>query len=189
MDLDGGGRDLTKNGPGTLVLDKARHLGGVTIGGGVIELVGGGTSVLVTEALAIDPAAALELTDGSLIVDYTGGASPFGTVAGWVASGYDGGSWEGLGIRSSEAAAVGIIPPDSDDSAPIASLGAIAVLRQQAQLHVSRQQYDKAAGAYASAVERMGVHRAPLATYAPSSVPARAYEELWAEIKSRVRGR
>lgn len=46
---------------------------------------------------------------------------------------------------SSEAAAVGIIPPDSDDSAPIASLGAIAELRQHAQVHLSRQQYDKAA--------------------------------------------
>ena len=37
-----------------------------------------------------------------------------------------------------------------------------------------------------SIVERMGVNRAPLATYARSSAAARAYEELWAEIKQTL---
>jgi len=38
-----------------------------------------------------------------------------------------------------------------------------------------------------SIVERMGVKRAPLATYARGSAAARAYEELWAEIRLAVR--
>jgi len=37
---------------------------------------------------------------------------------------------------------------------------------------------------YSSVVERMGVRRAPLFTYARSSPPSRAYEELWAEVRA-----
>jgi cellulose biosynthesis protein BcsQ len=37
-----------------------------------------------------------------------------------------------------------------------------------------------------SVVERMGVQRAPLATYARGAAPARAYEDLWKEIKERL---
>jgi len=130
--LNGAGHALTKDGPGTLGLGEALDLGGVTIGGGVIELAGGATSVLVTEALAIGPTAALDPTDGDLIVDYTGGASPFAAVAGYVASGYDGGSWQGAGIRSSAAAghpqhltAIGIID-NSDTELGIGGLAAFA---------------------------------------------------------------
>ena len=42
---------------------------------------------------------------------------------------------------------------------------------------------------YSSYVERMGMHRAPLPTFAPWSAPARAYAELWCEIKARVYGK
>ena len=37
-----------------------------------------------------------------------------------------------------------------------------------------------------SDIERMGVHRAPLATYAPRSRSATAYRELWAEVADRI---
>jgi chromosome partitioning protein len=36
-----------------------------------------------------------------------------------------------------------------------------------------------------SLVERMAVHRAPLAVFAPRSVAARRYQELWAEVDGR----
>ena len=39
---------------------------------------------------------------------------------------------------------------------------------------------------YASEVERMGVHRMPLAAYAPSSAAATAYRSLWDEIKRKL---
>lgn len=38
----------------------------------------------------------------------------------------------------------------------------------------------------ASAVERMGVERAPVASFAAKSPPARAYESLWWDIKQRL---
>jgi len=39
---------------------------------------------------------------------------------------------------------------------------------------------------YASEVERMGIHRAPVASYAPRCVASNAYERLWHEIKQRI---
>jgi cellulose biosynthesis protein BcsQ len=39
---------------------------------------------------------------------------------------------------------------------------------------------------YASDVEKMGVHRAPLACYAQSSPAMRAYNSLWEEVKARL---
>ena len=41
---------------------------------------------------------------------------------------------------------------------------------------------------YASDIEKMGLHRAPLGYFAPSSNAEQAYEALWEEVKSRVRG-
>jgi cellulose biosynthesis protein BcsQ len=40
---------------------------------------------------------------------------------------------------------------------------------------------------YSSAVEKMGLHRAPLATFAGASEPALAYQALWSEINDRLR--
>lgn len=42
---------------------------------------------------------------------------------------------------------------------------------------------------YASDVERMGVHRAPLACYAGNSRAVQAYAALWMEVRARIEGR
>jgi cellulose biosynthesis protein BcsQ len=39
---------------------------------------------------------------------------------------------------------------------------------------------------YSSDVEQMGVHRAPVGVYAPSSLSARSYAALWGEIKEKL---
>jgi cellulose biosynthesis protein BcsQ len=39
---------------------------------------------------------------------------------------------------------------------------------------------------YTSIVEQMGIHRAPVGSFAPSSVPARLFEALWDEINIRI---
>jgi cellulose biosynthesis protein BcsQ len=44
----------------------------------------------------------------------------------------------------------------------------------------------KAAIPYSSTVERMGLHRMPLAAYAPRSRAATAYRALWAEVNERL---
>ena len=38
----------------------------------------------------------------------------------------------------------------------------------------------------ASALERMGVERAPIATYAPNSPAAIAYRHLWSDVLARL---
>ena len=97
----------------------------LTIGPGGIQFAGGA------------PTSCVDLGTGSLVVDYTGGASPFDDVAAWVASGYNaagGGCWNGPGIASSAAAgetltAVGVI--DNQDTEPgiggLAELAGVAV--------------------------------------------------------------
>jgi hypothetical protein len=47
---------------------------------------------------------ALDLTNHHLIVTYTAGSDPIGTVRSYLHSGYNGGAWNGLGIISSSAA-------------------------------------------------------------------------------------
>jgi chromosome partitioning protein len=42
---------------------------------------------------------------------------------------------------------------------------------------------------YASDIERMGVHRAPLACYAGNSRAVQAYVALWLEVRARIEGR
>ena len=42
---------------------------------------------------------------------------------------------------------------------------------------------------YASEVEKMGVERRPLQTFAPRSAPAQAYRELWREVSALLGGR
>ncbi|MBE3135123.1 MAG: hypothetical protein IMZ55_16780, partial [Acidobacteria bacterium] len=49
-------------------------------------------------------AGTLDLTTGNLVVDYDGD-SPMAAIADMVASGFSGGTWDGTGIRSSDAAA------------------------------------------------------------------------------------
>lgn len=39
---------------------------------------------------------------------------------------------------------------------------------------------------YSSIIEQMGTHRAPVPEYAPKTVGARAYRELWSELKVRL---
>jgi cellulose biosynthesis protein BcsQ len=39
---------------------------------------------------------------------------------------------------------------------------------------------------YSSEVELMGVHRAPVTAFAPSSIASRSYESLWKDIKQQI---
>jgi len=113
---------------GTAPVVGAENLGLLDIASGSVRLPGGGAGVLVTEALAIGPGAGLDVAESALVVDYTGGASPFATIAGWVASGHAGGTWTGSGIASTAAAAhpqgltaVGVI----DNSDPQLGVGGL----------------------------------------------------------------
>jgi len=127
IDTDGGGqgappvRNLTVevHGADAVVnFRHAQHLAGIRLAsGGTATAAAVGINTLVTNALTIDPdlhgapAGTLDLADNNLVVDYTGGTSPFDEIVGWVRSGLrDGptGYWDGPGIASSAAAAMAL---------------------------------------------------------------------------------
>jgi hypothetical protein len=97
-------RTVAKQGPGTVELAHVRA-GGLSINAGVARMLPGGTSPSVTKSLSVAPAAALDLTDNSLVIDYDG-VTPLNEVKNLIGSGYAAGSWTGTGLRSSTAATV-----------------------------------------------------------------------------------
>lgn len=56
-------------------------------------------------SLSITGSGALDIGNNHIIVNYGGGADPIASIAGWITSGYDGGTWKGSGIMSSSAQA------------------------------------------------------------------------------------
>lgn len=91
-------------GSAAVVLAGTQTLAALTIGSGGVATLMPGMHVLTVSSLAISTAGRLDLTDGGLIVDYTG-ASPLASIRSLLASGYSGNSWSGAGIDSSAAAA------------------------------------------------------------------------------------
>jgi len=81
----------------------AQRIGALSIGAGGLGIVYPGvSSVLTATSVAISGSGVLDVTDGAVIIDYTGG-SPLGTIQGLITSGYNAGAWNGSGIRSSTA--------------------------------------------------------------------------------------
>jgi autotransporter-associated beta strand protein len=102
----GGGLAVGVSGAGAkAVFGVTQHLAGLSVTAGSASASAGGSTVLKTNGLTIDPAQArLDLTNNFLVIDYAG-ASPLDQVAGWIRTGRSGGTWLGNGITSSSAAA------------------------------------------------------------------------------------
>jgi hypothetical protein len=84
--------------------DEAIRLASLTVNsGGRANLTPGGNKLLALNSLAINGTGRFDLADNSAIIDYTG-SSPIATIQQRLASGYNGGAWNGLGIISSTAA-------------------------------------------------------------------------------------
>ncbi len=58
--------------------------------------------------------------------------------------------------------------------------------REAIELCVADGEFLQAAIPSASVVEKMGVHRAPLVVFAPSCEAAKAFRDLWTELKARL---
>jgi hypothetical protein len=110
-DAGGGGQNLIINHSGTsLSMSVSQRVAQLNINAGATATLAGagGDNVLRTNVLSIAggaaPTATLNLTDENMIIDYAG-ASPLTTIRAQLASGRNGGAWNGLGLRSSTAAA------------------------------------------------------------------------------------
>ena len=106
----GGADDVLVNvgGVGTadVLFNATQTLGILQIeGGGSGKVSANGSTVLTVERVDLAGAGTgrLDLANNTLIVNYTG-ATPLGTVIGFLTSGYAGGAWNGAGINSSVAA-------------------------------------------------------------------------------------
>lgn len=94
----------------SVVLQSTQHLAGLNIAGNVTVEQNGG-HVIWTDALAFSPTGRLDLKDNDLIIRNGVIGSWDGTaytgVTGMLASGYNGGAWDGAGIVTSMSAATG----------------------------------------------------------------------------------
>jgi len=99
-DLRGAG--LQVNG-GVGMLDASQHLSSISVapGGQVVLMDAAEPRVIRAESIVIN--GHLELTDNALVIDYSG-ASPIVAVRDAIASGFNSGSWNGIGITSAFAA-------------------------------------------------------------------------------------
>jgi autotransporter-associated beta strand protein len=88
---------------GTLVIGANGALpnGNVAIGGGVLKL-GASTGLAQMTGLTIGGGGVLDIGNNHALISYAG-VSPISTIAGYIASGYNDGAWNGAGIESSVA--------------------------------------------------------------------------------------
>ncbi|MGD0461441.1 MAG: PEP-CTERM sorting domain-containing protein [Tepidisphaeraceae bacterium] len=116
--VSGGTLSLTNGGALTV-------LGALKIeGGDQVQLSGGSLTV---GALTINGAGVLNVTNNHFFVNYGSGPDPISTIAGYLASGYAGGAWNGPGIMSTAAQSnpsYGIGYADSADTGNPANLAA-----------------------------------------------------------------
>jgi hypothetical protein len=96
------GRTIAKLGPGTARLGHVRA-GALAVNGGVAQLLPGTSPPHAVNAISVSFGSTLDVTDNSIVIDYTG-PSPLAELTARIASGYAGGSWTGTGMTSSTAA-------------------------------------------------------------------------------------
>lgn len=93
-------------GVANVVFNTTQRIGQLNINTrGVATLTSGGAKVLTTAGLVIAGSGRLDLSDNNFILDYSTPASPISGIRSLLASGFNGGAWNGPGIISSVAAA------------------------------------------------------------------------------------
>jgi hypothetical protein len=98
----------------------------IVVGAGQTISLPGSGQVFAVQQLTLGTGATLNLGDDTLIVDYTG-TSPMPAIRSWLASGFNAGAWNGIGIDSSAAA---LNPERALGYAEASDLGITAFLGQ-----------------------------------------------------------
>jgi hypothetical protein len=81
-------------------------LGAVSITNGVVQL-GTSSGLATMTSLSIGASGKFDVNNNHIIINYGSGADPIASIAALLATGYNGGAWNGAGIVSSTAAASG----------------------------------------------------------------------------------
>ncbi len=101
---------VTANTGGTYIAGSTQTLAALTINDGGRAQIGGGAKKILTVGnstlggtVALAGSGVLDVNNGELILPYAAGSSPIAAVVGYLASGFNVGSWDGAGINSSAA--------------------------------------------------------------------------------------
>jgi hypothetical protein len=99
---------LIVTGPSSASIGGIAGTGSLTVGDGTTSTIlqltaNSGTSAV--SSLIVNAGSVLDITNNHLIINYGASSDPVSSIAGWIASGYNGGGWDGLGIISSTAQA------------------------------------------------------------------------------------
>ncbi len=101
---------LTASIAGVVNFSAPQHLHSLSTTGGSVSVAAGGSNLIVTDNIAASGGGAIDLQDNSMIVHSPTGAWSDGSysgVTGLVASGRNGGNWDGGGIVTSQSLAHG----------------------------------------------------------------------------------
>jgi hypothetical protein len=113
-DFAGGGNAFTKSGDGTLAMKHLRA-GDVNVIAGKVAVAAnsGPSGTSAATSLAVNAGGAVDLSDNDLVINYSGSSSlgaasggSYGGVSGLIATGRNGGTWDGFGVRTSQADAL-----------------------------------------------------------------------------------
>jgi hypothetical protein len=102
---------------GSAIDNSAINVANLIISNATLQLAAGGGASSIS-SLTIYGTGDLDLTNNILKINYGTSATPVATIAGYLATGYNGGSWNGTGIVSSSVAALNL-----SQSALIYSIG------------------------------------------------------------------
>jgi fibronectin-binding autotransporter adhesin len=92
---------ITKTGNGTFASSVSLSAGTLNVSGGAFTLNANGGNLVTVDTLNIGNGGKLDLSDNDMIVNVTDAA----TVRGYLASGFNAGNWNGVGIASKSAGA------------------------------------------------------------------------------------
>ena len=88
---------LTKSGTGTITIGTANtSLGAVSITNGVVQL-GTSSGLATMTSLSIGASGKFDVNNNHIIINYGSGADPIASIAALLATGYNGGAWNGVG--------------------------------------------------------------------------------------------
>jgi hypothetical protein len=89
-------------GAGTFSVSALNSASPILINGGLLQLLG---NSVIDGSVTIQNGGDLDVESASLIINYAGGSDPISAIQSYLASGYNGGAWNGSGIISSSVAA------------------------------------------------------------------------------------
>jgi hypothetical protein len=95
--------DASVNGQTLSVSQPLAGTGTLVVGSGATLALTNGSGGSVQGALSIAPTGKLDITNGHMFINYGSGSDPIATIAGYIKSGYNNGTWTGPGIISSTA--------------------------------------------------------------------------------------